>query len=69
MDYLQIAKDKLDQSTGDVRDRDHRDRLTALAMAYAAIAQAEAAQRQADSLEEIANKLNGMLDAYVQVHF
>lgn len=41
----------------------------AYASALATIAQAEAAQRQADSLEEIANKLDGMLDAYAQVHF
>ena len=41
----------------------------AYASALATIAQTEAAQRQADSLEKIASKLEGMLDAYIQVHF
>ena len=46
MDYLEEAKNKIDQSQG-VRDLAHKAQLTELAMVYAAIAQAEAAAQRA----------------------
>ena len=58
MNYLEAAMDKLDQSMGDVRDYDHRDRLTRIAEAYAAIAQAQAMERIAKHLENIHDVLD-----------
>lgn len=57
MNYLEAARTRLDQSMGDVRDTDYRDRLTALATAYTGIAQAEALVKIAGQLERIGNLL------------
>lgn len=51
MNYLEEAKELIERSQGDVRNEEHKQRLTQLAMAYAAIAQAEALVRIADQLE------------------
>ena len=56
MDYLFEAKNKIDRSQGDVRDEQHKARLTELAKVYAAIAQAEALERIAVALETIVER-------------
>jgi hypothetical protein len=55
MDYLQEAKQKIEQSQGDIRWEGQKERLTELATVYAAIAQAEALQSIAKHLKRIAD--------------
>ena len=53
MDYLQMAKDAVEQSQGDIRYDGQKERLMELATIYAAIAQAEATVKQAEEVERI----------------
>ncbi len=53
MNYLESAMTKLDQSMGDVRDQEHRDRLTRIAEVQAMIAVAEVLERIANQLERL----------------
>lgn len=62
MDYLQIAMSKLEQSQGDVRSVDQRDRLTALAVACAAVAQAQDTRVIAECLSTLVAHLDGQGD-------
>ena len=52
-DCIEYAIDALEKSQGDVRDEQHKQRLTQLAAVYAAIAQAQALTQIATMLEEI----------------
>lgn len=53
MDYLESAMTKLDQSMGDVRNDDHRDRLTRIAEVQAQIALVQVLERIAVQLERL----------------
>ena len=63
MDYLQEAKEHAERSFGDVRNAEHKQRLTQIAMMYAAIAQAEAAVKQANALGRLANMQEVRMEA------
>ncbi len=61
-DYIEIALEAIEHSQGDVRDEQHKQWLTQIAMAYAAIAQAQALVKIAGELEEIKLTLGHMTD-------
>ena len=57
MDYLQMAKDAVEQSQGDIRYDGQKERLMELATIYVAIAQAESARQQAQSMARIVSEV------------
>ena len=57
MDYLQAAKDAIEQSQGDIRWEGQKEHLVTLATVYAAIAQAESARQQAQSMARIVSEV------------